>query len=46
MKVMDIVAEGIDNHGLAKSRKERDQMVIDLLQKKVTPRGLRKEAGK
>ena len=32
MKVMDIVAEGIDNHGLAKSRKERDQMVIDLLQ--------------
>ena len=29
---MDIVAEGIDNHGLAKSRKERDQMVIDLLQ--------------
>ncbi len=32
MKVMDIVAEGIDNHGLAKSRKERDQMVIDLLE--------------
>ena len=31
MKVMDIVAEGIDNHGLAKSRKERAQMVIDLL---------------
>ena len=31
MKVMDIVAEGIDNHGLAKNRKERDQMVIDLL---------------
>ena len=27
MKVMDIVAEGIDNHGLAKSRKERDEMV-------------------
>ena len=32
MKVMDIVAEGIDNHGLAKSRKERDEMVIRLLE--------------
>lgn len=32
MKVMDIVAEGIDNHGLAKDRKEREEMVIRLLE--------------
>ncbi|MDW0109458.1 ABC transporter ATP-binding protein [Sporosarcina aquimarina] len=32
MKVMDIIAEGIDVHGLAKSKKERKDMVIDLLE--------------
>ncbi len=32
MKVMDIVAEGIDAHGLAKSAQERAQMVVDLLE--------------
>ena len=32
MKVMDIVAEGIDNHGLARDRKEREEMVIRLLE--------------
>lgn len=32
MKVMDIIAEGIDVHGLAKSKKERKNMVIDLLE--------------
>ena len=31
-KIMDIVAEGIDNHGLAKSRRERSDMVIQLLE--------------
>ncbi|GKV68214.1 oligopeptide transport ATP-binding protein OppF [Sporosarcina sp. NCCP-2716] len=32
MKVMDIIAEGIDVHGLAKSRKERRDRVIQLLE--------------
>ena len=32
MKVMDIIAEGIDAHGLAKSAQERAQMVVDLLE--------------
>ena len=31
MKVMDIIAEGIDNHHMAASRSERNQMVLDLL---------------
>ena len=31
MKVMDIIAEGIDNHHLASSKKERSDMVFDLL---------------
>ena len=31
MKVKDIVAEGIDNHSLASSRKERDEMAAALL---------------
>lgn len=32
MKVMDIIAEGIDAHNLAKSPKERAKMVLDLLE--------------
>lgn len=32
MKVMDIIAEGIDAHKLAKSANERAQMVVDLLE--------------
>lgn len=32
MKVMDIVAEGIDNHGLAKNHQERENMVVRLLE--------------
>lgn len=32
MKVMDIVAEGIDNHHLARNRDEREKMVIQLLE--------------
>jgi len=32
MKIMDIVAEGIDAHGLAKSAQDRAQMVVDLLE--------------
>lgn len=32
MKVMDIVAEGIDAHGLAKSAGERARMVVELLE--------------
>ncbi|MEG2420046.1 MAG: ATP-binding cassette domain-containing protein [Oscillospiraceae bacterium] len=32
MKVIDIVAEGIDAHGLAGSRKEREDMVVALLE--------------
>ncbi len=32
MKVMDIIAEGIDNHGLAKTKKERQELVIKLLE--------------
>ena len=32
MKVMDIVAEGIDNHHLAASRAEREKLVIQLLE--------------
>ncbi|MCY1714649.1 ABC transporter ATP-binding protein [Caproiciproducens galactitolivorans] len=32
MKVMDIIAEGIDAHHLAKSAQERAQMVVDLLE--------------
>ena len=31
MKVMDIIAEGIDNHHMASSNAERTKMVIDLL---------------
>ena len=31
MKVMDIIAEGIDNHGMAANNAERTKMVIDLL---------------
>ena len=31
MKVMDIIAEGIDAHGLAKNREERKQIVNELL---------------
>ena len=31
MKVMDIIAEGIDNHGMASSPAQRNQMVLDLL---------------
>lgn len=32
MKVMDIIAEGIDIHGLAKNQTERKKMVYDLLE--------------
>ena len=32
MKVMDIIAEGIDVHGLAKTKKERREKVISLLE--------------
>ncbi|GIO52285.1 ABC transporter ATP-binding protein [Paenibacillus cineris] len=32
MTVTDIIAEGIDAHGIAKNRKERQQMVYDLLE--------------
>jgi oligopeptide transport system ATP-binding protein len=32
MTVKDIIAEGIDIHGLAKTKKERDQKVYDLLE--------------
>lgn len=32
MKVMDIIAEGLDIHGLVKSKKERRERVIDLLE--------------
>lgn len=32
MKVMDIIAEGIDAHHLAKTPQERAQMVVDLLE--------------
>lgn len=32
MKVMDIVAEGIDAHNMAKNQQERAQMVVDLLE--------------
>ncbi|WP_301108047.1 ABC transporter ATP-binding protein [Sporosarcina sp.] len=32
MKVMDIIAEGLDIHGLVKSKKERKERVIELLQ--------------
>jgi len=32
MKVMDIIAEGIDGHHLAKTAQERAQMVVDLLE--------------
>ncbi|MFD1174866.1 ABC transporter ATP-binding protein [Paenibacillus puldeungensis] len=32
MKVMDIIAEGIDAHGLAKSAEERTRMVVELLE--------------
>ena len=32
MKVMDIVAEGIDAHHLAADKKEREEMVVELLQ--------------
>lgn len=32
MKVMDIIAEGIDAHNLAKSAKERARMVMELLE--------------
>ena len=32
MKVMDIIAEGIDIHGLAKNSAERKKMVYDLLE--------------
>ena len=31
MKVMDIIAEGIDNHHMASSNSERSKMVLDLL---------------
>ena len=31
MKVMDIIAEGIDNHGMASSPSQRNKMVLDLL---------------
>ena len=31
MKVMDIIAEGIDNHKMASSRAERNEMVVELL---------------
>lgn len=31
MKVMDIIAEGIDNHHMAASRSDRNRMVLDLL---------------
>lgn len=32
MKVMDIVAEGIDNHHMAKNKSEREKMVVQLLE--------------
>ena len=32
MKIMDIVAEGIDNHHLAKNSADRTRMVVELLQ--------------
>lgn len=32
MKVMDIIAEGIDAHGLAKSAEERARMAVELLE--------------
>ena len=32
MKVMDIIAEGIDAHHLAADKKEREEMVVELLQ--------------
>ena len=32
MKVLDLIAEGIDVHGLAKSKKERKEIVVDLLE--------------
>ncbi len=32
MTVTDIIAEGIDAHGLAKNRKEREEMVYELLE--------------
>ncbi|MGL4821388.1 MAG: ABC transporter ATP-binding protein [Bacilli bacterium] len=32
MKVMDIIAEGIDIHGLAKNRQERERRVYELLE--------------
>lgn len=32
MKVMDIIAEGIDNHKMARNTKERNSMVISLLE--------------
>ncbi|WP_373217558.1 ABC transporter ATP-binding protein [Ruminococcus sp. 5_1_39BFAA] len=31
-KILDIVAEGIDSHNLAKNRKERNDMVVSLLE--------------
>ena len=31
MKVMDIIAEGIDNHGMAATRAERNELVLELL---------------
>lgn len=31
-KILDIVAEGIDSHNLAKNRKERNEMVVNLLE--------------
>lgn len=31
-KILDIVAEGIDSHNLAKGRKERNEMVVSLLE--------------
>lgn len=31
-KILDIVAEGIDAHGLAKTKKERNDMVMELLE--------------
>ena len=31
-KILDIVAEGIDAHGLAANKKERDAKVIELLE--------------
>lgn len=31
-KILDIVAEGIDSHNLAKNRRERNEMVVNLLE--------------